>query len=281
MECREYLSKNPLYSTAENDTLPTADMENRTVPMSISPTSPLADGPPIIVAAHGAALGEALSGGLARDGFRVGLLTDGNFPTAENVFRVDTSFDTLKSVGHSFKKLKTEFGMARTVLCSCIPKASLNVATLESFSDTAWKDTVHCGAQSAIYCLRAAYDYFEGLGGSILFFGPSVSLVGGSGLVPLTLLLEAQRALIKAAARQWGVKGIRVNWIAVGERNYPELDQAQLPGAPELGPAPPALGYIPSVYADLSPFISLIASNSSRIITGATFNVDGGYWMVP
>ena len=46
--------------------------------------------------------------------------------------------------------------------------------------------------------------------------GPSVALVGAAGLVPLITLAEAQRTLVKSAARQWGRHGMRLNWVGVG-----------------------------------------------------------------
>jgi NAD(P)-dependent dehydrogenase (short-subunit alcohol dehydrogenase family) len=117
---------------------------------------------------------------------------------------------------------------------------------------------------------------------TILMFGPVLSLVGAPGLVPLSTVLEGQRALVKSAARQWGRKGIRVNWVAIGsEGNYPALASAAIPQVIELGPPPPPLGRVPNLASDAAALIGLLGSDAASVITGATLNIDGGNWMVP
>src|SRR5690606_8008399 len=48
--------------------------------------------------------------------------------------------------------------------------------------------------------------------GAVVFLAPSLSLVGGTGLVGLSTMLEGQRGLMKSVARQWGASGVTVNW---------------------------------------------------------------------
>ena len=54
----------------------------------------------------------------------------------------------------------------------------------------------------------------------VVVIGPSTALVGAAGLVPLMTLAEAQRTLVKSAARQWGVLGMRLNWVGVAAAHY-------------------------------------------------------------
>jgi NAD(P)-dependent dehydrogenase (short-subunit alcohol dehydrogenase family) len=95
-------------------------------------------------------------------------------------------------------------------------------------------------------------------------------------------LAEAQRTLIKSAARQWGRHGMRLNWVGVSPAHYAaELGDAAFPQSPELGPPPPALGHLPEPEAEVADVIAWLAGDAARGVTGATFNLDGGDWMVP
>jgi NAD(P)-dependent dehydrogenase (short-subunit alcohol dehydrogenase family) len=117
-------------------------------------------------------------------------------------------------------------------------------------------------------------------GGAIVVVGPSVALVGAPGLVPLVTLAEAQRTLVKSAARQWSAQGLRLNWIGVSGPLYSQtLRDARFPSVPELGPPPPALGRVPAIDAEVADVIGWLACASG--VTGATLNLDGGDWMVP
>jgi NAD(P)-dependent dehydrogenase (short-subunit alcohol dehydrogenase family) len=145
-----------------------------------------------------------------------------------------------------------------------------------------WSEASHDALKCTIYCLQAAHDHFEGRLGSIVVFGPALSLVGAGGLVPLSMALEAQRSLMKSAARQWGRKGIRLNWVAVGaEGNYSELASAAVPRVPEFDSQPPPLGRVPDFVSDVAALIGLLGCDAARAVTGATLNIDGGNWMVP
>jgi NAD(P)-dependent dehydrogenase (short-subunit alcohol dehydrogenase family) len=170
-------------------------------------------------------------------------------------------------------------GPAQVVVHSWTPPISLTSAPIDSLSFEQWREAVHTSVKCTIYCLQTAHDHFEGRGGSIIVLGPVLSLVGVAGLVPLCTALEAQRTLVKSAARQWGRKGIRVNWVAIGEGNYPALASAAIPQV--LGPQPPALGRVPDIGDDAAALVSLLGNDAARAITGATLNMDGGNWMVP
>ena len=75
---------------------------------------------------------------------------------------------------------------------------------------------------------------------------------------------------------------MRLNWVGVGAQRYAaSLAQAALPPTPELGPPPPALGRMPEVEAEVADVIAWLGSDGARGVTGASFNLDGGDWMVP
>ncbi|WP_022981580.1 SDR family oxidoreductase [Ideonella sp. B508-1] len=134
----------------------------------------------------------------------------------------------------------------------------------------------------SLFCLQAAHAALRERGGSVVLIGPSESLVGASGQVPLMTLAEGQRSLVKSAARQWGCLGIRLNWVGVAGSHYaPALAQAAFPLSPELGDPPPALGVAPEPDGAVADAVAWLAGDAARGVTGASLNLDGGDWMVP
>jgi NAD(P)-dependent dehydrogenase (short-subunit alcohol dehydrogenase family) len=242
----------------------------------------LAQGSVVFVAVSGTAVGGPLADGLARQGARVALLTDTAVETHSAVTRIAISFASRQSVAAAFATAQELLGAAQLVVHSGTPAISFISCPLESLAYNKWSEAVHDAVKCTIYCLQAAHDHFEGRSGSIVVFGPVLSLVGAAGLVPLSTALEAQRSLVKSAARQWGRKGIRVNWVAIGaEGNYSALESAVIPQVPEFGLPPAPLGRIPDIGGDAADLIGFLGSDASRAVTGATLNIDGGNWMVP
>jgi NAD(P)-dependent dehydrogenase (short-subunit alcohol dehydrogenase family) len=116
--------------------------------------------------------------------------------------------------------------------------------------------------------------------GTILFLAPSLSLVGGVGMVALSTALEGQRGLMKSVARQWGSSGVTLNWAAAAPRALSSLfDEADL--AAKGDPVPVALGRRPDARTEIAALGAWLASPAGRGVTGATLMIDGGEWMVP
>ncbi|MNC57462.1 hypothetical protein D3C75_1071250 [compost metagenome] len=110
--------------------------------------------------------------------------------------------------------------------------------------------------------------------------GPNFSLTGAGGLAALSVLSEGQRAMMKSAARQWGAQGIRLNWLGLDSHVFDaQLANAALPLSPEMGPPPPALGFVPGITTGVAQTIAMLIGATA--ITGASIPVDGGVWMVP
>src|SRR5437762_3338218 len=93
-------------------------------------------------------------------------------------------------------------------------------------------------------------------------------------------VLEIRTALgnmVKAAARQWGALGMRLNWVGIAPAHYdPALAGAAVPQVPELGPPPPALHRRPEPQADVADVIAWLGSAGASAVTGASINLDGG-----
>jgi len=221
-----------------------------------------------IVAAGGLPIASALVHGLKRHGARVAEL-----PMA---------FGSRAAAETALADAARELGGADLIVHASATPEALAVRPLDALSANDWQAAVHRSMLATVYCLQGAHAQQRKQGGAVVLIGPSTALIGAAGLVPLMTLAEAQRTLVKSAARQWGGLGMRLNWVGVAARHFdPALSDAPLPQTPELGPPPPALGRVPEPQADVADVIAWLASDGARAVTGASFNLDGGDWMVP
>jgi NAD(P)-dependent dehydrogenase (short-subunit alcohol dehydrogenase family) len=233
----------------------------------------------IFITAASPAISAPLAAALSAAGNRVlvlGTATTGDASTSI----IPMSFGSREAVGEAISQAEQRLGPADLIVHDAMP-AMTSAARLTDQSNADWNRLTHETVRAALYCLQAAAVHFAGRAGSVLLVGPAMALVGAAGLVPLTTALEAQRSLMKSAARQWGKNGLRMNWLAIGDANYPQLAAAAIPVVPELGPPPPALGKSPAVGEDLAALVAFFGGSAARALTGATLNADGGNWMVP
>jgi len=236
-----------------------------------------------IVAGAGSAETTTLAGPLAATGYAVALVSDQptDLHSEENITSVPCKFDTRAGVDLAFDQAVARCGAPQLLVLSMIPASLMRPGDIDEVPGELWTETLQAAALGTLYALQACHRLLRGTGGTIVLVGPALSLVGASGLSTLSTLLEAQRALAKSAARQWGRLGIRVHWIAPGcAGNYGELNAASIPVGPELGPPPPALGRVPG-NTDIAPLIAFLGSSGASALTGSTLVADGGNWMVP
>jgi NAD(P)-dependent dehydrogenase (short-subunit alcohol dehydrogenase family) len=221
-----------------------------------------------IVATAGMPLGRKLVQGLARHGARV--------------VEISAAFKSRAEADEVIGDTARELGGAELIVHACATSQALAVRPFEALSRADWQSAAHDSFLTTLFCLQAAHGVQREQGGVTVVVGPSTALVGAAGLVPLMTLAEAQRTLVKSAARQWGALGMRLNWVGIAAAQYdPALATAALPQTPELGPPPPALRRVPQAQADVADVIAWLGSDGARGITGATLNLDGGDWMVP
>lgn len=247
--------------------------------MSTDPST-AADG--IVVAACGLGPAPRLARGLAAQGLRVALLSDqpADDDTA-GLYRVPTHFGSRAAVDQAFAQAAQRLGGIGQVVLSALPPAAAQAAAITDMAQGDWAAASHATVKAVLYGLQAAGARMS-TGGAITLLGPNVSLVGAAGLVPLCAAVEAQRSLAKAVARQWGGRGIRINWVAIASREFDAAFGAlRLPDIPELGPPPPALGRRIDIEADVLPLLRFLGSAGAAGMTGATINLDGGDWMLP
>jgi NAD(P)-dependent dehydrogenase (short-subunit alcohol dehydrogenase family) len=236
-----------------------------------------------VVVGAGSAVTTTLAGPLAANGYAVALVSDQStdLHDEKNITSVPCKFDTRAGVDLAFDQAVARCGIPQLLVLSMIPASLMRVDGIDEVPSELWTETLPAAALGTLYALQACHRLLQGMGGTIVLVGPALSLVGASGLSALSTLLEAQRALAKSAARQWGRLGIRVHWIALGcAGNYGELNMTSIPVGPELGPPPPALGRVPG-YSDIAPLIAFLGGSGASALTGTTLVADGGNWMVP
>jgi 3-oxoacyl-[acyl-carrier protein] reductase len=167
------------------------------------------------------------------------------------------------------------------VVLSLLGEATTALRPLSELDLQAWRAGAADPIRVAMRVLTALGARMKPAGrGTILFLAPSLSLVGGAGMVPLSTALEGQRGLMKSIARQWGATGVTVNWAAAAPRALSShFDSADL--AAKGDAVPIALGRRPDARTEIAALAAWLAGPAGRGVTGATLMVDGGEWMVP
>ena len=252
--------------------------------MSATKTATRSPDDSCVVVTAGQTVGGQLCEGLRSRGCRVVWLYDasGAVDTAAAQTARAVSLRAKADLLAELEQAAGGAGLPKLVVLSVVPTALQTCVDTDTISEEQWREGVDSTARAFLYALQGAHALLsKSGGGTIVCLGPAFGLVGAARLLALSTLLEAQRALVKSAARQWGSKGIRVHWISLGEAgNFALLESAPLPRTPELGPPPPALGSVPAA-RELAGLIHWLASDDAKVLTGATMVADGGEWMVP
>jgi NAD(P)-dependent dehydrogenase (short-subunit alcohol dehydrogenase family) len=234
----------------------------------------------IAVAVHGRGLGERLAAGLAARDARVALLVDHPIGHSGG-FTVHTAdFSSAASMQRSFESVAASQGPIQIVVHAALPEASLQSQTLAELSDEQWQAACGDALDASFHCLQGLHGSLAATAGLLVQIGPSLAQCGANGLVALSTVSEAQRGLLKSAARQWGSCGIRAVWIAVAASEIsPLLAGADLPIRSEAISLP--LGRVPRLDGDVLDMIAALNGAAGYSITGLTMVLDGGEWMQP
>jgi len=235
----------------------------------------------VFVVNAGVDAGSALARGLAARGARVALLTDDvAAPRDEGIERIECAFDSRAALEQAFANAAARIGAPDQVVVSVLPLAALQEHEVQAMSPEQWQWACRVPMKALLYVLQAAFTQMGERGGSVVALGPSLSLAGAPRLAALSAALEGQRGLMKSAARQWGKRGLTVNWVAAAPRAMsPRFETLPLPVKPDAVMV--ALGRGPALDDGLAGVIDFLGSPAGRAITGATVMADGGEWMVP
>src|SRR5688572_17985249 len=149
-----------------------------------------------------------------------GLLVQGLARHGAEVIEIATAFSSKAQADAALLQAAREIGGADLIVHAAATPPALMVRELEALTPADWQASVHQSVLATLFCLQAAHGQQRERGGAVVVVGPSTALVGAAGLLPLMTLAEAQRTLVKSAARQWGALGMRLNWVGVAPRSY-------------------------------------------------------------
>jgi 3-oxoacyl-[acyl-carrier protein] reductase len=127
----------------------------------------------------------------------------------------------------------------------------------------------------------AAYDALVESRGSLVIVTSRVALYGNPQQPAYAMAKGAQRGFVKALAREWGPAGVRVNGLApVAMSDAMEQAMAVDPALRERVLARSSLRRIGTAAEDVGPVLAFLVSDASAYVTGQTFVVDGGGYML-
>jgi NAD(P)-dependent dehydrogenase (short-subunit alcohol dehydrogenase family) len=180
----------------------------------------------------------------------------------------------------SFESVAANQGPIEIIVHAALPDASLTSRAVATQSDGQWQAACGAALDASFHCLQGMHLSLAATAGLLVQIGPSLALHGANGLVALSTVSEAQRGLLKSAARQWGQDRIRAIWIAVaaGEISA-ELAQADLPKRSEVIALP--LAAVPQLDGAVIDMIGALSGGAGRASTGLSLMLDGGEWMLP
>lgn len=123
----------------------------------------------------------------------------------------------------------------------------------------------------------AALPHLIESGGSMVVLTSEAGFEGKAHLAPYAAVKGAERGVIRALAREWGPKGVRINCVAplaatpAMEKAFemdPEMESRVLGRIP--------LGRLGDPTVDIGTVVRLLISEEMGFVTGATLMVDGG-----
>lgn len=205
-------------------------------------------------------------------GLAAGLVTDGARVATVAVDAIRSRADAEAA----FARVAEEHGPIAGVVHAAIDPVAFERVPMHAVDDARWDAVWEQTMRRTLFVLQAGHTQMHDGGGAFVFVTPVVGMAGAAELAPYAAAMEGVRVLAKAAARQWGAVGIRVNCLAPAPEHVPI-------GVPSgaLALSPPALGGPGDPEADLAPVVAWLLGDGAHFVTGLTLSVDGGVWMAP
>ena len=240
-----------------------------------------------IVTGGGSGFGREIALGLADAGLNVAVIGESGAEsdTAAELESlgarsagITSALDSRASAVAAFSAATDAIGRPDLVVHASVGAAALAPCALHELDDSGFDAACELEIRRALFCLQAAHDTLRGDGGRIVLVTPTLALMGAAHRVAFSTACEAQRSLVKSAARQWGTLGITVNIVAPAldtvlraEHRDESADSHILADVP--------LGHTGEARADVAPVVALLAQPAGRFVTGQTLRIDGGSWL--
>jgi NAD(P)-dependent dehydrogenase (short-subunit alcohol dehydrogenase family) len=172
------------------------------------------------------------------------------------------------------------FGVLQGLVHNAISSWSSKPIPFEDVTDENWDDQVAVALRGAHWLAQAGFAALRESGGAYLILSSSAGMEGSTPVPAYSTVKGAQRAFIKALAREWGPAGVRVNGLAPIAVTPAMADFfARTPTASERLAKRAALERLGDGETDIGPPAAFLLSEHSRFVTGQTLVVNGGSFM--
>lgn len=242
-----------------------------------------------IVTGAAGALGAAFARGLAAEGAAVVVADvdrDAGAAVAEDVTAsggsarfVHTDIASEESAQGCIEATVGEFGRIDILVNNAALLSEAFRRPFEEFSARDWSRMLEVNVTGTAMMMKAGLPHMRAAGrGSIVNVASSTVFNGTRNLAPYIASKGGVIALSRAAAREFGASGIRVNVVTPGLVDT-RADRGDPSGAVVGQETSIAGRCIPraEVPDDLVGAVVFLASDGSAFITGQTINVDGGF----
>ena len=192
------------------------------------------------------------------------------------VAALDLAIADRQATGDGVSGAVTALGGLDLLVITGWAAAGLRPVAFEGLGDDDFAAIWEGGMQGMLWTLQSAIPALRAAAGAVVVVLPTTGMTGGARYAVAAATFEGQRILLKAAVRQLGPEGIRVNAIAVAAELV--LTDAAIAGVHYL--APPAIAEAPEA-ADVTDVVDFLVSPAGRHLSGQTITIDGGRWLAP
>ncbi|OAL44232.1 oxidoreductase [Pyrenochaeta sp. DS3sAY3a] len=156
----------------------------------------------------------------------------------------------------------------------------LGFTNIEDLTDAIWDKMLAVNLSGVMYCVRAEIRAMNN-GGSIVNAASLAGIMGRPGIGAYACSKHGVVGLTKTAAKEVGIKGIRVNAVAPGPVQTPMLDSL-LKSTPTTSSSATTQTYLSlplqrkGEAIEVAKTIAFLLSDESSFTTGVVYSVDGG-----
>lgn len=239
-----------------------------------------------VVSGGAAGIGLAIAERLAKDGFRVAILTrtEGAAEAAAAMieeaggtargYRADVS--DRRQVDDALAKIRADFGPLSVIVANAAvaPQQAFLEMTLEQ-----WNQTLSINLTGTFNLVQSGLaDLVDAGKGRVILISSSSAQRGAPRMAHYAASKGGQLALTKALAVEFAKSGVTVNTVVPSSIDTPSVEKKRAAGA--IPSAEAMAKYIPvgrmGTGADIAGAVSYLASDDSSYVTGQTISVNGG-----
>ena len=177
----------------------------------------------------------------------------------------------------AIRTLVDDHGRLDALVHNAVSARSSEPTDFEHAELALWEEHASVTVRATYRLAALAFPHLEATGGSLLLM-TSPAGIDGSGPMPFySAVKAAQRGFVRALAREWGPRGVRVNAVAPLAMS-PALEHVRdtAPDRYARVEALVPLGWVGDPADDIGPPTVFLCSDAARYVTGQTLVVSGG-----